>query len=643
MELKKTNTGTQNFAFSHIPTFIRFLIALLLFAALFNNAFADEPQRNHRYDMFRQLPVDSNAIIFVGNSITEMFNWNEVIQPHPPYRIYNRGASGATSDDVLRHIDMLVQGHPFQLVLMIGANDLEYGHTPQHIADNVAEIVSHVNQLSPRTHILLHSILPTTAGRRTLADEQAANRLLQHLADTAGIQYFDMWEQFKNIPTDTTISLDGLHLTPKGYKIWCDVIAPYLGEMVDYKLPVDTNQQYTAGLKGSMGMRASYFSSYFVGADIPEVMFFGDEMVKCGEWHELLENPFVRNRAIGWSYEDTTPCIKRTAAAVDATIYGAKRLVGHYMPRATILYTATGEVNSTMPMDSVQNQYARLVETIVSANPLRPVYLVSLMPTANPNVRISQFNRWLRQLAVSYERVHYVDIYSCLEQDGVCDPAYFSGNYLMGEGYKVVAARLSAALNERYDRDFWSLYTIQQRRSPSRNKFWLTVSNSLALSPVPALGHFVYGMRTKDEAVKCDAAELGASWLLTLGVTSAVKMAVRRPRPYQSYPSELFCLQPVRDPSFPSGHTSLCFATATTLALMYPKWYVMVPAYLWAAGVGFSRMYVGAHYPTDVVTGAVVGTCCAVFAHAVRHYLARQHTTYQPMADVVTVPLTFVF
>ena len=104
-----------------------------------------------------------------------------------------------------------------------------------------------------------------------------------------------------------------------------------------------------------------------------------------------------------------------------------------------------------MPMDSVENQYARLVETIVAANPSFPLYLVSLMPTAKPNGRIIQFNQWLRQLAVSNENVHYVDIYSCLVQDSICNPAYFSGNYLMGEGYKVVAERLSTALNERYE------------------------------------------------------------------------------------------------------------------------------------------------------------------------------------------------
>lgn len=194
-----------------------------------------------------------------------------------------------------------------------------------------------------------------------------------------------------------------------------------------------------------------------------------------------------------------------------------------------------------------------------------------------------------------------------------------------------------------HDRDFATLLTLQQRRTPSLNRFWLPVSNSLALSPLPALGYWVYGLSADDSRYKYNAAELGASWLLTLGATTALKATVRRPRPYQAHPSELRCLQPVRDPSFPSGHTSLCFATATTLTLMYPRWYVMVPAYLWAAGVGYSRMYIGAHYPTDVVAGAILGTACAVLTHVARQHLARQHETYWPMGDVVTVPLVFAF
>jgi membrane-associated phospholipid phosphatase len=58
----------------------------------------------------------------------------------------------------------------------------------------------------------------------------------------------------------------------------------------------------------------------------------------------------------------------------------------------------------------------------------------------------------------------------------------------------------------------------------------------------------------------------------------------------------------------PSGHTSSAFSTATSLSLNFRKWYVVAPAYTYAAAVGYSRMYLGVHYPSDVLVGALLGS-----------------------------------
>jgi membrane-associated phospholipid phosphatase len=59
-------------------------------------------------------------------------------------------------------------------------------------------------------------------------------------------------------------------------------------------------------------------------------------------------------------------------------------------------------------------------------------------------------------------------------------------------------------------------------------------------------------------------------------------------------------------------------AIVASWSLSYPRWYVLGPGVLWAAGVAASRVYLGVHYPSDVVVGAVVGTGVALLVHQLR-------------------------
>ena len=63
------------------------------------------------------------------------------------------------------------------------------------------------------------------------------------------------------------------------------------------------------------------------------------------------------------------------------------------------------------------------------------------------------------------------------------------------------------------------------------------------------------------------------------------------------------------DYSFPSGHTSASFAAATAIYAIDRRW--GAAAYVLAALIGFSRLYLGVHFPTDVLAGAVVGILAA--------------------------------
>jgi membrane-associated phospholipid phosphatase len=96
----------------------------------------------------------------------------------------------------------------------------------------------------------------------------------------------------------------------------------------------------------------------------------------------------------------------------------------------------------------------------------------------------------------------------------------------------------------------------------------------------------------------------------TVIIVNIAKYTIKRPRPFESYPI-IEKESSGGSPSFPSGHTSDAFALATSLSLTYPKWYIIAPSFLWAGAVGYSRMDLGVHYPSDILAGAILGAGCA--------------------------------
>lgn len=104
--------------------------------------------------------------------------------------------------------------------------------------------------------------------------------------------------------------------------------------------------------------------------------------------------------------------------------------------------------------------------------------------------------------------------------------------------------------------------------------------------------------------VRVLAADLAAG-LITYGL----KLAVGRDRPPSLYPRPRPLIGTPHDPSFPSGHAASAFACAATLAWALPRY--RIPLFVLAAGVAWSRVYVGVHYPLDVLVGALIGLAVA--------------------------------
>ena len=94
-------------------------------------------------------------------------------------------------------------------------------------------------------------------------------------------------------------------------------------------------------------------------------------------------------------------------------------------------------------------------------------------------------------------------------------------------------------------------------------------------------------------------------------VNLILKNAAARIRPYEVIEGLTCITKLATDFSFPSGHTGSCFAVATVMYLKLPKKWGVTALFL-AALMGYSRLYVGVHYPTDVLAAMLIAVIAAV-------------------------------
>src|SRR5690606_18870686 len=103
------------------------------------------------------LPVEKDAIVFFGNSITDGAQWAEVFQSP---KVLSRGFSGDITAGVLNRLQDIVQRKPAKLFLLIGTNDLARGISADSILKNILLMADYSRQESPSTKFYVQSILP---------------------------------------------------------------------------------------------------------------------------------------------------------------------------------------------------------------------------------------------------------------------------------------------------------------------------------------------------------------------------------------------------------------------------------------------------------------------------------------------------
>ncbi len=441
----------------------KILLSALVAAAMpAVTVWADLPFREHRYDSFKACEVNDSSIVFIGNSITNMGEWWEFFGSHP--RVVNRGNSGCFSYEALDQIESILVGRPAKIFVMVGTNDIG-GATGDaaSIAANARQMIERIHAESPTTEVYITSCFPSTNGVRNTTNLSGVNEALKVVCRETETTYIDLWNDLMGIINGGGLSLDALHLNPKGYRIWCEKIAPLVGLTPVF---TDDNMELNAGGQSySYAMRSQQFGCLPVRSK--DILIVGDELVHGGEWHELLHSDRVKSRGTVWGYGGITiPAHTSMLTATLATNPAIKET-----PEQIYFYVGLNPLNNdAVTVDSMVTDYTAMIQKAIELAPTAKLFLCALTPhpTAARETKTQEFNARLQTLAETLGCT-YVDTYTPMTVNGSRDADLINGNgYVTAKGYIRLAQTLAPLMGDDVyattDEDFATRYALINAR-----------------------------------------------------------------------------------------------------------------------------------------------------------------------------------
>ena len=176
-------------------------------------------------------------VVFFGDSLTEMYD----LAAYYDFPTLTRGISGDVTSHMLERLDdNVLVTKPSVLVLLVGANDLGHGGTPQSLCDNLKEIIIAVQNELPDCRIIVESLYPVNpnvlaiskniVGTRTKEDILKSNELILNMCNELSVTYVDV---HSHIVDDEgymykELSIEGLHMNKRGYERVTQVLTPYI-------------------------------------------------------------------------------------------------------------------------------------------------------------------------------------------------------------------------------------------------------------------------------------------------------------------------------------------------------------------------------------------------------------------------------
>lgn len=189
-----------------------------------------------RVSLFSHLPITENDIVFLGNSITDGGNFEELFKRED---VKNRGIRSDAIPGVLKRLDQVTDGHPKKIFLLIGINDVSHGLSVDKLAERYENLVEEILKRSPQTKLYLQSIMPINNDfgvyKGLKGKENTVlqfNERIKAIAKKNNLEYVDLWPMLADSKgkLNKRFTNDGLHLTGPGYRAWTDGIRKLLDE-----------------------------------------------------------------------------------------------------------------------------------------------------------------------------------------------------------------------------------------------------------------------------------------------------------------------------------------------------------------------------------------------------------------------------
>lgn len=212
-----------------------FIVALLTLASV---SAQEKYEYNEYYyrraTLFDELPIGKKDIVFLGNSLTDGCEWNELFNnPH----MKNRGIISDVVQGLIDRAEPILKGQPKKIFILSGVNDVSHHLTADSIGRVMEKLIVLIKTRCPKTKIYLQSLLPINNDfhryKNLIGTEQVVldvNKQYEAIARRQGVTWINLFPAFATPDGKLRPELtnDGLHVMGNGYLVWRDAIKQYV-------------------------------------------------------------------------------------------------------------------------------------------------------------------------------------------------------------------------------------------------------------------------------------------------------------------------------------------------------------------------------------------------------------------------------